>query len=230
MGGAAAFLAMEFVEGMSLEALLNATGVMRVELAAPLIMQIARGLAAAHDAGVIHCDIKPANILLGKDGAVKVTDFGIARSMMRHTGNLEGTFGTPGYLPPEALGSKEFTPAADLFGVGAMFYELLTGTPPHAGRNAQETLVRTVTVPAVSVREKNKSVPPAIDEIILGLLEKAPENRKPASARELADALEVISNRNGWKWTAPPALSSGAPKPDLSEQATAAVPAGPSLG
>lgn len=229
-GGAAAFLAMEFVEGMSLESLLGATGVMRVELATPLIMQIARGLAAAHNAGVIHCDIKPANILLGKDGAVKVTDFGIARSMMRHTGNIEGTFGTPGYLPPEALGSKEFTPAADLFGVGAMFYELLTGAPPHAGRTAQETLVKTVTVPAVSVREKNDSVPPAIDEIILGLLEKAPEKRRPASARELADALEAISDRNGWKWSAPPALASGDGKPDLSEQATAAIPAGPALG
>lgn len=230
-GGAAAFLAMEFVEGMSLETLLNSTGVMRVELATPLIMQIARGLAAAHTAGVIHCDIKPANILLGKDGAVKVTDFGIARSMMRHTGNIEGTLGTPGYLPPEALGSKEFTPAADLFGVGAMFYELLTGTPPHAGRTAQETLVRTVTQVATPVREHNKSVPPAIDEIILGLLEKDPERRRPATAKDLADALEAIANRNGWKWAAPPALASGGPqRPDVSELATAAIPAGPALG
>ena len=78
--GEAAFLAMEFVDGMSLENYLGKVGTMRVELAVPFTVLIARGLAAAHQAGVIHCDIKPANILLGRDGAVKVTDFGIARS------------------------------------------------------------------------------------------------------------------------------------------------------
>ena len=228
--GDAAFLAMEFIDGMSLEKLLDHTGLLRVEQAAPLIAGIARGLAAAHAAGVIHCDIKPANILLGRDGAIKVTDFGIARSIMRHTANIQGTFGTPGYLPPEALGSAEFTPAADLFGVGAMFYELLAGSPPHTGRTAQETLVKTVTEPAVPVRERNKSVPPAIDELIQGLLEKDPAKRRPVTAAELADALDILSGRNGWRWTPPPALSGGPPsKPDVSELTTAAIPMGPAV-
>ena len=225
----AAFLAMEFVDGMSLEKLLEKVGLLRPEQAVPLVVQIARGLEAAHAAGVIHCDIKPANILLGRDGAVKVTDFGIARSAIGTTGRVSGTFGTPGYLPPEALGSAAFTPTADLFGVGAVFYELLTGEPPHAGKNAQETLVKTATKAAVSVRETNKSVPPAVDDIILGLLEKDPRKRRPATARELADALEKIADRNGWKWTAPLMLAGEVPGVS-SESPTAALPASGGLG
>jgi serine/threonine-protein kinase len=205
--GEAAFLAMEFVDGMSLEDYLSKVGSMRLELAAPLVSQIARGLEAAHQAGVIHCDIKPANILLGRDGAIKVTDFGIARSAVRATGNLSGVFGTPGYLPPEALEGTAFTPMADLFGVGAMFYELLTGELPHAGRTPQETLFKTSTAAAVSLRERDKSVPPAIDEIILGLLTKDPKLRRPASARELADDLDAIADKHGWKWAAPALLA-----------------------
>jgi len=224
-----AFLAMEFVDGMSLEKLLEKVGLLRPEQAVPLVVQIARGLEAAHNAGVIHCDIKPANILLGRDGGVKVTDFGIARSAIGTTGRISGTFGTPGYLPPEALGSAAFTPTADLFGVGAVFYELLTGEPPHAGRNAQETLVNTATKKAKPVRDENKSVPPAVDDIILGLLEKDPKKRRPATARELANALEAIADRNGWKWTAPQALE-GAGTTIVSEAPAAALPGSTGLG
>ena len=229
--GEAAFLAMEFVDGMSLENYLSKVGTVRVELAVPLIAQIARGLAAAHQAGVIHCDIKPANILLGRDGGVKVTDFGIARSAIRATGNISGTFGTPGYLPPEALGSAAFTPMADLFGVGAVFYELLVGEPPHAGKTAQETLMRTAATPAPSVRESNKSVPPAIDEVIHGLLEKDPARRRPSSARELADTLEAIAGRNGWKWVPPPILADPSKTSESrSDLPTAALPGAAKLG
>ena len=225
----AAFLAMEFVEGMSLENLLSETGILRVELAVPLMSHIARGLEAAHQAGVIHCDIKPANILLGKDGSIKVTDFGIARSAIRNTSGLSGTFGTPGYLPPEALASMTFTPAADLFGLGAVFYEVLTGAPPHEGKSPQETLVKTATMEAVSVRERNKSVPPAVDDLILGLLQKDPGRRRPASARELAEVLEGVAARNGWKWTAP-AILAGRAAMARNEMATAAIPPPPTLG
>lgn len=229
--GEAAFLAMEFVDGMSLEHYLAKAGTMRLELAAPLIVQIARGLEAAHQAGVIHCDIKPANILLGHDGGIKVTDFGIARSAIRATGNISGTFGTPGYLPPEALGSAAFTPMADLFAVGAVFYELLVGEPPHAGKTAHEALVKTATMAARPVRERNKSVPPAIDEIILGLLEKDPKRRRPASARELADALEAIADRQGWKWTPPPLVAApGKGAESVVEMPTAALPDATKLG
>ena len=229
--GEAAFLAMEFVDGMSLENYLSKVGTVRVELAVPLIAQIARGLAAAHQAGVIHCDIKPANILLGRDGGVKVTDFGIARSAIRATGNISGTFGTPGYLPPEALVSAAFTPMADLFGVGAVFYELLVGEPPHAGKTAQETLMRTAATPAPSVRESNKSVPPAIDEVIHGLLEKDPARRRPSSARELADTLEAIAGRNGWKWVPPPILADPSKTSESrSDLPTAALPGAAKLG
>ncbi|MBK5255015.1 MAG: serine/threonine protein kinase [Vicinamibacteria bacterium] len=225
----AAFLAMEFVDGLSLESLLAEAGLMRVELAVPLIAQIARALEAAHSAGVIHCDIKPANILLGKDGAIKVTDFGIARSAIRNISGTSGTFGTPGYLPPEALISAAFTPTADLFGVGAVFYETLTGTPPHAGKNAQETLLKTATQAAISVREHNKSIPPAVDDLILGLLQKEPSRRRPTSARELAESLEGIAARNDWKWVAPEILA-GRAAAAQAEVPTAAISAPTKLG
>ncbi|MEO8361601.1 MAG: protein kinase, partial [Vicinamibacteria bacterium] len=168
-------------------------------------------------------------ILLGRDGAIKVTDFGIARTAARTTGNLSGTFGTPGYLPPEALLSAAFTPMADLFAVGAVFYEVLTGQPPHTGKNAQETLVRTATVVPVSVRERNRSVPPAVDEIVLGLLQKDPTKRKPPSARELAEALDSIADKNGWKWTAPMLLTGETPWA-IADSATAAIPLSGKLG
>jgi hypothetical protein len=227
--GEAAFIAMEFVDGMTLEDYLSKMGSMRVELAVPLMIHIARGLEAAHQAGVIHCDIKPANILLGRDGGIKVTDFGIARSAIRATGNLSGIFGTPGYLPPEALTGGGFSPMADLFGVGAMFYELLTGSLPHDGRTAQEILLLTTTTAATPVREKNKSVPPAIDEIVLGLLIKDPKARNPSTAKGLADALESFANKQAWKWTAP-ALFADKREDSEHDRETIALPPQSKLG
>ncbi len=218
--GQSAFLAMEFVDGMSLEAFLGKAGVLRLDQAVPLVAQIARGLAAAHHAGVIHCDIKPANILLGRDGAIKVTDFGIARSAVRAAGHAGATFGTPGYLPPEALESAPFTPMADLFGVGAVFYETLAGEPPFTGRNSRETLLRTVSVPAASVRERNKSVPLSIDNIISGLLEKDPGQRRPGSALDLAVRLETMAETSGWKWSAPAFLAEGTGVDDSDTETT----------
>ena len=227
--GQNAFLAMEFVDGMSLEAFLGKAGVLRLDQAVPLVAQIARGLAAAHHAGVIHCDIKPANILLGRDGAIKVTDFGIARSAVRAAGHAGATFGTPGYLPPEALESAPFTPMADLFGVGAVFYETLAGEPPFTGRNSRETLLRTVSVPAASVRERNKSVPLSIDNIISGLLEKDPGQRRPGSALDLAVRLETMAETSGWKWSAPAFLAEGTGVDD-SDTETTEIPDAARLG
>jgi serine/threonine protein kinase len=149
--------------------------------------------------------------------------------MVRTTGNISGTFGTPGYLPPEALISAAYTPTADLFAVGAVFYELLTGEPPHAGKTAQETLVRTATATPVPLRDKNKSVPPGVDAIVLGLLAKNPEHRRPATALSLAEELESIAEKNGWKWTAPIFLGGDLPVP-LSDLATAALPVDGKLG
>ena len=222
-GGDAAFLAMEFVDGMSLEALLGQVGTLRVEQVTPMIAQIARGLAAAHSAGVIHCDIKPANILLGRDGSVKVTDFGIARSAVRTTGNLSGTFGTPGYLAPEALTAATYSAAADLFALGAVFFEALTGDTPFAGKDAREILVKTATASAPSVREKDRSVPPLVDGIIASLLEKDPARRSPATATELAEALEEVAQKNDWRWSPPAALASE-PRPSMSDLPTAMLP------
>ena len=227
--GQNAFLAMEFVDGMSLEAFLGKAGVLRLDQAVPLVAQIARGLAAAHHAGVIHCDIKPANILLGRDGAIKVTDFGIARSAVRAAGQAGATFGTPGYLPPEALESAPFTPMADLFGVGAVFYETLAGEPPFTGKNSREILLRTVSVPAASVRERNKSVPLSIDNIILGLLEKDPGQRRPGSALDLAVRLETMAETSGWKWSVPAFLAEGTGVDD-SDTETTEIPDATRLG
>lgn len=221
--GDAAFLAMEFIEGISLERLLAFTPVLRVEQAVPLCAQVARGLEAAHAAGVIHCDIKPANVLLGRDGSIKVTDFGIARSLKRTSTEASGTFGTPGYLPPEALRTNEFTAVADLYSLASVLYELLTGSPPHVGKNAQETLVKTASAAVVPVRQKNPAVPPGLDALILGLLEKDPARRKPGTAKEVAVALEELCERNAWKWIPPTAVfgKEGPPRmPDESGEAT----------
>ena len=229
--GEAAFLAMEFVDGMSLENYLleGRNGAARTG-GAPRSSRSARGLEAAHHAGVIHCDIKPANILLGRDGAIKVTDFGIARSAVRATGNISGTFGTPGYLPPEALGSAAFTPMADLFGVGAVFYELLIGEPPHAGKTAQETLVRTATAPATSVRDRNKSVPPAIDDDHPRASGKGPEAAAARLGPRTRERSRGDRGQAGMEMGGASACSPRRAPPPRRRRPTAAIPVPAKLG
>ena len=128
-----AYIAMELVEGISLERLLLQRGRLRPAEVIPLGAAIARGLAAAHARDIVHRDVKPANVMLGRDGSIKVTDFGIA-DLIAASVRADGlVFGTPGYLPPEALRGAGHNRAGDLFALGVVLYECLAGVKPFGG-------------------------------------------------------------------------------------------------
>jgi serine/threonine protein kinase len=158
--------------------------------AAELVAAIARAVHFAHEQGVLHRDLKPSNVLIGGDGAVKIADFGLARRLSGadHPTCSEGMVGTPGYMPPEqAGGDGEPTPAADVYALGAILYELLTGQPPCSAAGL-ETLGGSLDDP-LPPRQVRPDIPPHLETILLTCLRRSPHLRY-AGAAELAADLE----------------------------------------
>ena len=159
--------------------------------AAQLVEQVARAVQAAHDKGIVHRDLKPANVLLGEDGQPRVVDFGLARRVesgpgMTATGSVVGT---PSYMAPEqAQGRKDLGPAADVYSLGAILYDCLTGRPPFKAANVYDTLLQVVSEEPVPPRQLNPKVPIDLETICLKCLHKGPAARYPTAA-ELADDL-----------------------------------------
>jgi serine/threonine-protein kinase len=206
-----AFLAMEYVDGVSLERHLNARGHLPAAEAVAVAQGIARGLAAAHQRGVVHQDVKPANVLLGRDGAVKVVDFGISQVIgaCRHQDADEpGTLvGTPGFMAPEMLrGGGPPVPAGDLFALGVTLYRMLTGAMPFGGRSVGDVLQRTLRVEPPPPGALAPESPSELDELVMSLLEKDPARRCP-SAEEALCRLEALAARSpvmgGWRQVEP---------------------------
>ena len=197
---AGAFIAMELVEGVSLEQLLLGRGRLTVEEVVPLGAAIARGLAAAHARDVVHRDVKPANVMLGRDGSIKVTDFGIA-DLMAAAARADGlVFGTPGYLPPEALRGAGHGPCGDLFGLGVMLYECLAGGKPFGGQEVADVVEATLFGPLRPLGPRVEgSVPPELESLVLLLLERDP-GRRPSNAAAVADELDRLAAERGLRW------------------------------
>jgi WD40 repeat protein len=182
------YCALEFVEGGSLAAKLDGKPLPALE-AAQLVTALARAMQLAHSRNVVHRDLKPANVLLTADGTPKITDFGLARQLDSDSGATQAgaVMGTPSYMAPEQASghAHEAGPAADIYALGAILYECLSGRPPFKGKTVVETLdqVRTQEPARLS-----GSVPPDLETICLKCLRKEPE-RRYASAAELADDL-----------------------------------------
>jgi serine/threonine-protein kinase len=206
------FFSLEFCAGGSLEKKLNGTPLPPRE-AAGLVQTLARAMQAAHDKGVVHRDLKPANVLLAEDGTPKINDFGLAKKLdvpgQTQTGAV---MGTPSYMAPEqARGSKTVGPAADIYALGAILYELLTGRPPFKAATLLETLQQVLGDEPVSVHRLQPKVPRDLDTICHKCLEKDPKKRY-ASAAALAEDLrrfgsgEPVSARpvrvagRLWRW------------------------------
>jgi len=165
-------------------------------LAAKLIADVGRAVHHAHQRGILHRDLKPANILLDQSGNPLVSDLGLAKdirsdSNLTHTGAIVGT---PAYMPPEqAAAKKEITTAADIYSIGAMLYEALTGKPPHEGDTPLETLLKVTEKPVTPPRELDSTIDRTLELICMKCLRREPDERY-ASAAALADDLESWLN------------------------------------
>jgi eukaryotic-like serine/threonine-protein kinase len=178
------FIAMEFVDGETLAELLARRGPLPPEEVVALGVQACRALAAAHAAGLVHRDVKPQNLILRRDGVLKLGDFGIAFGLEGTRLTVAGTvLGTASYLAPEQARGEEVTAAADVYGLGAVLYELLTGRPPRT----PVTLAELAATEAIPVPQ---DAPPKLARIVMRCLAAAADDR-PASAGELARELAV---------------------------------------
>ena len=174
------FFVMEFVEGESLSGLIKREGRLGVHDALKVLHQAAQGLATAHDRGVIHRDIKPANLMLNQRGQVKIADFGIALANRDFDAKLTGTgefVGTPGYLSPEVCLGKPVDQRSDIFALGIVLFEMLTGRTPFSDESPLKLMLDVVQSQIPDVRELNAEVGPEVAAILGKMLAKDPAER-----------------------------------------------------
>ncbi|HEX6108104.1 MAG TPA: protein kinase [Ktedonobacteraceae bacterium] len=191
------YIVMELVEGTDLRRYLHSRGVLDVDRAVIIAHDVALGLGAAHRREIVHRDVKPQNVLVGRNGSIKLTDFGIASVYKDiHAERLTTTgmtLGTVQYYAPEQAQGEIVSPAADVYALGIVMYEMVTGRTPFDGDNAVAVAMQHIENPPISPRQFNPSIPPALEEIILRCLEKVPEMRF-RDGSELARALESLAD------------------------------------
>lgn len=208
------FLIMELVPGRNLSAVLDRQGPPAPSQVADLGAQAARALAAAHAAGVVHGDVKPANLLLTDDGVLKLTDFGIARRLGPATSGhpARAVLGTAGYLAPELALGHPPSRASDLYALGCVLYELSTGQRPFEADTATALFQRHLHESPTPPRRLQPGISAELEQAILRLLAKEPDVR-PADAARVADALEIIARSRSTSVTAnePAGAAQGSP-------------------
>ena len=193
------YIVMEFLEGSSL-AVIIAQGRVPLDRGLGMMIQLARGIARAHDLDVVHRDLKPENVFITKrdDGSdlVKILDFGIARSL--HDPRLTeqgGLFGRPQYMAPERIANADSGPPTDLYALGVMFYELATGELPFDANDVTTFFVKHLKDPPPDPRTREVGIPDALAELILRLLAKDPKARPVDAHRVIADLVEIANAR-----------------------------------
>ena len=171
------FIVFEYIDGENLKELSN-RGPLEAREAIRLTLQVARALSFAHERGLVHRDVKPQNVLLNEDGQAKVTDFGIARSLDVHGVTQTGTvLGTSDYIAPEQARGQKVDPKTDIYSLGVVLYELLSGEVPFSGDNFVAVAMRHVNEPAPSVSDLRPDCPVRLDLAIQRAMSKAPEDR-----------------------------------------------------
>jgi len=190
--GDVAYFAMELLEGQSLRAILDSGVVLPPSTIADIAAQIADGLASAHQAGVIHCDIKPANVVVLASGLVKITDFGIAMLPTGSRSFIGSVVGSPKYISPEQVVGRPVDARSDVFSLGAVLYEVLTGTPPFVGTALDEILYNVINASPDPPTRRNRSLPQAFDAIVARALAKHPDDRYQ-SAHEMSADLRLLA-------------------------------------
>jgi serine/threonine-protein kinase len=189
------YFTMELVKGETLHEHVRRQGALSPKAATQVIVQVAEALDYAHLKGVVHRDLKPSNIMILEDGAVKVMDYGIARARRFDGLTVTGAFlGTPDYVAPETAEGKGTDARSDLYSLGIVFYEILTGRKPFVGETPFATLRKHCTEPPVPPSEIAPGTPSELEAIILRLLAKDPADRFPG-AEELLIELRHYLNR-----------------------------------
>ncbi len=172
------YIVMEYVEGKTLKQLLKKRGSLTISEAIDIMLQITDGIAHAHDSYIIHRDLKPQNIMIQDDGQIKITDFGIAMALnSTQLTQTNSVMGSVHYLPPEQASGKGSTIKSDIYSIGIIFYELLTGSLPFRGDNAVEIALKHMKEPLPSLMKEDSSTPQSIQNIILRSTAKNPKNR-----------------------------------------------------
>ena len=193
------FIVMEYVEGVTLKNLIKRRGALTLSEVIDIMLQLTSAIACAHDSYIIHRDIKPQNVLILDDGRVKITDFGIAMALnSNELTQTNSVMGSVHYLPPEQANGTGATIKSDIYSLGILMYELITGNLPFKGDSAVEIAIKQMREPIPSIVEQNPNIPQSVENIILKASAKNPKNRYE-SARQMYEDLTTCLDESRLK-------------------------------
>ncbi len=219
------FIVMEYVPGKDLKQLIRQRGRFSVDEGIPLIIQACAGIGYAHRAGLVHCDVKPHNMLVAPDGRLKVTDFGIARALstIMPGERTDVVWGSPLYFAPEQARGEAPTPSSDVYSLGVVLYEALTGTPPFTASTADELARLHLSARPIPIREYIPEIPTALEEIVMKVLSKEPSARY-RTADQLGRVLQRFGTQRDLEKTNPPAERISKPVSQPVREVPASIP------
>ena len=220
------FIVMEFVDGPDLKTLIRRQGRVSVNDAIFLMVQACAGIGYAHRAGLVHCDVKPHNFLVTPDRRLKVTDFGIARALstIKHDEYSDVVWGSPQYFAPEQATGGAPSPASDVYSLGIILYELLSGTLPFVAPTPEELARLHMTETPVLLSEYIPDIPPALEQIVAKVLSKEP-SRRYRTADQFGRVLETFGIRQPASTSQPISVPVQPPPVDIPEYTPEPEPA-----
>jgi serine/threonine-protein kinase len=201
------YIVMEFVPGTDLKSRMREEGFFTCSEGLPLILQACAGLGYAHRAGIVHCDVKPQNMLVTRDNRLKITDFGIARALSTIDAHekYDVVWGSPQYIAPEQAAGSPPTPASDVYSLGVVIYELFSGRLPFVAEDSSELARLRIEQDPPSPRLYNPDIPEPLEQVILKVLSKEPAQRY-RTADQLGQVLSVLSSQLGALPSNPPPI------------------------
>jgi len=210
------FIVMELVEGITLKRFIERKNKLEVKEAVGIAIQIAQGMEAAHDNHIIHRDIKPQNIIISRDGKVKVTDFGIAKATTSNT-ITSNAMGSVHYLSPEQARGGYSDEKSDIYSLGVTLYEMLSGKVPFAGDNTVSVALLHIQGEAMPLRELDPEIPVSVDKIVQKCMQKKPERRYHSASELITDLKKAITNPDGDFVQIPAFVASDSPTINISD-------------